>query len=98
MRHETRCTVAQPRGRQSVKQQEILKSTHHEINKTVAKWKRRETVADGSTRHKEAKSTSGMGAIIIAFRRHTLLPPDDPLYASQPIIPHLTRSTLHRYL
>ena len=35
-------------------------------------------------------------AVIVAFRRHTLLPLDDCLYALQPTIPHLTRSSLHR--
>src|SRR5438046_7884175 len=37
-------------------------------------------------------------AIVIAFRRHTLLSLDDCLYALQPTIPHLTRSSLHRCL
>ena len=37
-------------------------------------------------------------AIIVAFRRHTLLPLDDCLYALQVSIPHLTRSSLHRCL
>jgi hypothetical protein len=37
-------------------------------------------------------------AMIVAFRRHTLLPLDDCLYALQPTIPHLTRSALHRCL
>ena len=37
-------------------------------------------------------------AIIVAFRRHTLLPLDDCLYALQPTIPHVTRSSLHRCL
>jgi hypothetical protein len=37
-------------------------------------------------------------AIVIAFRRHTLLPLDDCLYALQATIPHLTRSSLHRLL
>jgi hypothetical protein len=37
-------------------------------------------------------------AVVIAFRRHTLLPLDDCLYALQPTIPHLTRSSLHRCL
>jgi transposase InsO family protein len=37
-------------------------------------------------------------AIIVAFRRHTLLPLDDCLYGLQPTIPHLTRSALHRCL
>ena len=34
----------------------------------------------------------------MAFRRHTLLPLDDCLYALQPTIPQLTRSALHRCL
>ena len=34
----------------------------------------------------------------MAFRRHTLLPLDDCLYALQPSMPHLTRSSLHRCL
>ncbi len=34
-------------------------------------------------------------AIIVAFRKHTLLPLDDCLYALQ-AIPYLTRSSLHR--
>lgn len=37
-------------------------------------------------------------AIIVAFRKHTLLPLDDCLYALQPTIPHLSRSSLHRCL
>ncbi len=36
--------------------------------------------------------------MVVAFRRHTLLPLDDCLYALQPSIAHLTRSTLHRCL
>ena len=37
-------------------------------------------------------------AILVAFRKHTLLPLDDCLYALQPTIPQLTRSSLHRCL
>ena len=37
-------------------------------------------------------------AVVIVFRRHTLLPLDDCLYALQATIPHLTRSSLHRSL
>ena len=37
-------------------------------------------------------------AMIVAFRRHSLLLLDDCLYALQPAIPHLTRSSLHRCL
>ncbi|GAY22126.1 mobile element protein [Sphingobium fuliginis] len=35
---------------------------------------------------------------MVAFRRDTLLPLDDCLYALQPSILHLTRSALHRCL
>jgi len=69
--------------------------------KTVAKWKKRGSVADLPTGPREPKSTVlsiGEEAIVIAFRRHTLLPLDDCLYALQPTIPHLTRSSLHRCL
>jgi hypothetical protein len=69
--------------------------------KTVAKWKLRETVVDLPTGPREAKSTVlsiEEEAVIVAFRRHTLLPLDDCLYALQPTIPHLTRSSLHRCL
>ena len=66
-----------------------------------SKWKRRSSVADLSTGPKEPKSTVlsiEEEAIVVAFRRHTLLPLDDCLYALQATIPHLTRSSLHRCL
>src|SRR6202020_2364381 len=69
--------------------------------KTVAKWKKRGSVADLPTGPKVAASTVlsvEEEAVIVAFRRHTLLPLDDCLYALQPTIPHLTRSSLHRCL
>jgi hypothetical protein len=34
--------------------------------------------------------TEAEEAVIVAFRRHTLLPLDDCLYTLQPSIPHLT--------
>ena len=37
-------------------------------------------------------------AACVAFRKHTLLPLDDCLYALQATIPNLTRSSLHRLL
>ena len=37
-------------------------------------------------------------AAVVAFRRQTLLPLDDVLFALQPSIPRLTRSSLHRLL
>ena len=36
--------------------------------------------------------------MIVAFRRHTLLPLDDCFYALQASIPNLMRSSLHRRL
>jgi len=69
--------------------------------KTVAKWKGRTSVADLPTGPREARSTVlsvEEEAVVVAFRRHTLLPLDDCLYALQPTIPHLTRSSLHRCL
>ena len=36
--------------------------------------------------------------MVVPFRKHTLLPLDDCLYALQATIPHLTRSSLHRCL
>src|SRR5438874_10515011 len=74
----------------------------HGINpKTVAKWKKRSSVADLPTEPQQPASTVlsvEEEAIIIAFRRHTLLPLDDCLSALQATIPHLTRSSLHRCL
>ena len=35
--------------------------------------------------------------MIVAFRRHTLLPLDDCLYALQPSTPHLTQASLQRH-
>jgi len=54
--------------------------------KTVAKWKKRTSVADLPTGPRAPTSTVlsiEEEAIIIAFRRHTLLPLDDSLYALQ---------------
>jgi hypothetical protein len=69
--------------------------------KTVAKWRKRATVEDMKTGPSEPRSTvlsEAEEAMVVAFRRHTLLPLDDCLYALQPSIPHLTRSALHRCL
>jgi len=69
--------------------------------KTVAKWRKRKTTDDVRTGPKEPRSTVltlEEEAMIVAFRRHTLLPLDDCLYALQPTILHLTRSSLHRCL
>jgi transposase-like protein len=84
--------------------QESLRAlaTRYGINQeTVAKWKGRTSVADLPTGPKKPKSTvltTEEEAVVVAFRKHTLLPLDDCLYALQPTIAHLTRSSLHRCL
>src|SRR5271156_5678743 len=69
--------------------------------KTVAKWKARSSVSDLPTGPKQPRSTvlsAEEEAVVVAFRRHTLLPLDDCLYTLQPTIPPLTGSSLHRCL
>jgi transposase InsO family protein len=68
---------------------------------TVQKWRKRATTADARMGPKQIRSTvltPEQETIVVAFRRHTLLPLDDCLYALQPTIPRLTRSALHRCL
>jgi transposase InsO family protein len=75
-------------------------AAQHGVNrKTVMKWRGRTFVQDAPMGPKAAKSTvltPQEEAIAVAFRRHTLLPLDDCLFALQATIPHLTRSSLHR--
>ncbi len=69
--------------------------------KTVTRWRKRISVADLSTGPREPRSTVLTvrdEAVIVVFRRYTLLPLDNCLYALQSMIPQLTRSSLHRYL
>ena len=84
--------------------QESLKALakRYSVNpKTIAKWKHRASAVGLPTGPRKRQSTVltvEEEAIIVAFRRHTLLPLDDCLYALQPSLPHLTRSSLHRCL
>lgn len=67
--------------------------------KTVMKWRNRSSVEDLPMGPREPHSTvlsREEEALCIAFRKHTLLPLDDCLYALQASVPHLTRSSLHR--
>ena len=67
--------------------------------KTVRKWRGRRSVEDLPMGPKNPRSTvltPEEEAACVAFRKHTLLPLDDCLYALQDSIPHLTRSSLHR--
>lgn len=97
-----RTTEAIRRAIQNSQESLRFLSRRHGINqKTVAKWRKRSSVADLPTGPKRPKSTvlsMEEEAIVVAFRQHTLLPLDDCLYALQSTIPHLTRSSLHRCL
>src|SRR3982750_2175175 len=69
--------------------------------KTVAKWRKRTTTADqpmGPKRPRSTTLTEAEEAIVVEFRRRTLLPLDDVLGCLRESIPTLTRSALHRCL
>jgi transposase-like protein len=76
----------------------MVLAARHGINpKTVAKWRKRAHVTDARMGPKEVQSTVlsvEEEAAVVAFRRYTLLPLDDCLYALQASIQHLTRSSL----
>ena len=51
---------------------------------TVQKWRRRQTTDDVAMGPRQAQScvlSAEQEAVVVAFRRHTLLPLDDCLYA-----------------
>ena len=69
--------------------------------KTVLKWRKREVTADAAMGPKTPKSsvlTPAEEAIIVEFRRRTLLPLDDLTGCLKDTIPNLSRSALHRCL
>jgi transposase InsO family protein len=94
-----RTTAAVRRAIQHSQESLIALAERYDINpKTVAKWRRRSFVADAPMGPKPGSTvlSAEQEAIIVAFRKHTLLPLDDCLYALQASIPQLTRSALHR--
>jgi transposase-like protein len=92
--HAVRAAIQ--RSKASIKQL----AGRYDLNpKTVTKWKKRAFVHDAPMGPKAPHSTvlsAEEEALVVAFRKHTLLPLDDCLYALQATIPHLTRSSLHR--
>ena len=69
--------------------------------KTVAKWRGRTGTADapmGPARPRSTSLTEAEEAIVVEFRRRTLLPLDDVLGCLRETIPALSRSALHRCL
>jgi transposase InsO family protein len=97
-----RTTAAVRRAIQHSQESLAKLASRYDLNpKTVAKWKKRTQVHDAPMGPKHPCSTVltvEEEALIVAFRKHTLLPLDDCLYALQATLPHLTRSALHRCL
>jgi transposase InsO family protein len=77
-------------------------AARHDLNpKTVAKWRKRTATADrpmGPSRPRSTVLTETEEAIVVEFRRRTLLPLDDVLGCLRETIPKLSRSALHRCL
>jgi transposase-like protein len=93
VRHES-ATTTHAVGAAILRSQASLAQLSREFGinpKTVAKWRKRATVEDMKTGPMEPRSTvltEAEEAMVVAFRRHTLLPLDDCLYALQSSIPH----------
>jgi transposase-like protein len=78
-----------------------LAAQYHLNPKTVAKWRQRTTTADqpmGPARPHSTVLSETEEAIVVAFRRRTLLPLDDVLGCLRESIPKLSRSAPHRCL
>ena len=94
-----RTTAAVRRAIQHSQESLRALAARYDINpKTVAKWRRRQDVEDAPMGPLPRSTTLSpeQEAIVVAFRKHILLPLDDCLYALQATIPRLTRSALHR--
>jgi transposase InsO family protein len=77
-------------------------ATRYGLNpKTVRKWRQRTFTFDarmGPSRPRSSVLTEAEEAIVVEFRRRTLLPLDDVLGCLRETIPKLSRSALHRCL
>ena len=97
-----RTTAAVRRAIQDSQESIAALAERYDLNaKTVRKWRGRTHVTDAPMGPKEKRSSVlsvEEEAVVVTFRKHTLLPLDDCLYALQATIPHLTRSSLHRCL
>ena len=74
-------------------------AARHGLNpKAVAKWRRRTSTSDlamGPRRPRSTVLTEAEEAIVVEFRRRTLLPLDEVLGCLRGTIPKLSRSALH---
>jgi transposase InsO family protein len=95
-----RTTAAIRRAIQHSQESLRVLAGRYDLNvKTVAKWRKRTQAENAPMGPKQPPSTvltREEEALIVAFRRHTLLPLDDCLYSLQATLPRLTRSALHR--
>src|ERR687886_884582 len=77
-------------------------AARHGLNpKTVAKWRARQITTDAAMGPRQPRSsvlTEAEEAVVVEFRRRTLLPLDDVLGCLRETIPKLSRSALHRCL
>jgi transposase InsO family protein len=77
-------------------------AARYQLNpKTVAKWRARTTTTDapmGPAKPRSTTLTEAEEAIVVEFRRRTLLPLDDVLGCLRETLPALSRSALHRCL
>jgi transposase InsO family protein len=78
-----------------------LAAQYHLNPKTIRKWRHRTGTADAPMGPRQPRSsvlTEAEEAIVVEFRRRTLLPLDDVLGCLRETIPALSRSALHRCL
>jgi hypothetical protein len=101
--HGSACTTAAVRRaiQQSPENLATLAKRDDLNPKTVAQWQKRTQVHNAPMGPKHPRSTVltlAEEALIVACRKHTLLPLDNCLYALQATRPHVTRSARHRCL
>lgn len=100
LRKNARTTEEIRRALQNSSESLMRLAKRYQINpKTAAKWRSRETVEDSPMGPRQPHSTVltvEEEAVINAFRRQTMLPLDDCFRALKPIIPQLSRTSLHR--
>src|SRR5215217_2670142 len=101
--HGSACTTPRVRAELQASQEATrVLAVRYGLNpKTVTKWRKRTTTADqpmGPRRPRSTTLTEAEEAIVVEFRRRTLLPLDDVLGCLREAIPELSRSALHRCL
>src|SRR5215213_8230020 len=99
--HDAACSSRAPSVARGEEATRALAAQYRLNPKTVAKWRKRTTTADqpmGPSRPRSTVLTGAEEAIVVEFRRRTLLPLDDVLGCLRESIPTLSRGALHRCL